>query len=299
MTMMKPTTTTWMLGIRNGNCRHGLKTTASTSTSRWSSWRLFLIAIIGVLSSSSSFSRTKTTTGRNTVHYSPTNAVHGLNIVIPGGTGRLGRLLLPQLAQHDVTVLSRNAYLASAPNRVTGIFGYLGAAFLERNQHVRPIRDWDGGDLLEIVGKDFIGWQEDTLVTADVVVHLVGGYSQQRKMATERIVKESLTYNPNALHITVNPIETDIGILSPGLVGLKCKRVQECEDIVKQYCANVVALRLEAYREDVVCTEICNAINSWNNNMKIGQGAGSKDGTTTTVDQDKKTDVSEEVTAEE
>lgn len=73
--------------------------------------------------------------------------VTALNILVPGGTGKVGRILLPKLAQHDVTVLSRNAFLASAPGRVTNVFGYLGASFLENNRHVR-LRDWDGGDLL-------------------------------------------------------------------------------------------------------------------------------------------------------
>jgi hypothetical protein len=36
--------------------------------------------------------------------------VNGLNIVIPGGTGKLGNKLIPKLQNHDVAVLSRNAY---------------------------------------------------------------------------------------------------------------------------------------------------------------------------------------------
>ena len=47
---------------------------------------------------------------------------------------------------------------------------------LEKNRHVK-LRDYDGGDLLEIVGQDFIGWQEDSLPKADVLIHLVGGYT--------------------------------------------------------------------------------------------------------------------------
>ena len=67
--------------------------------------------------------------------------VTALNVVVPGGTGKVGRALLPKLAQHDVTVLSRNSFLASAPGRVTHVFGYLGASFLDKNRHV-SLRDW-------------------------------------------------------------------------------------------------------------------------------------------------------------
>jgi hypothetical protein len=191
------------------------------------------------------------------------NVVEALNVLLPGGTGPLGRLLIPKLSRHDVTVLSRNAYLASAPNRVTDVFGYLGRSYLDRNPHVKPIRDWDGGDLLEIVGQDFLGWQEDALVGADVIVHLVGGYTSQRKMATERLVRESLTHNPDALHVTVNPLEEEIGALSPGLVAVKTKRIQECEDMVRDNCRHVTALRLGAYRDEEACEEICKAIAAW------------------------------------
>jgi len=97
---------------------------------------------------------------------------NGLNVVIAGGTGQVGKALLPLLSNHDVCVLTRNSFLASAPNRVTETFGYLGKSFLEKNQHIK-LRDWDGGDLLDIVGKDWIGWSEDALENADVIVHMV------------------------------------------------------------------------------------------------------------------------------
>lgn len=74
---------------------------------------------------------------------------YGLNIVIAGGTGNVGKKLIPMLYDHDVRVLTRNSFLASAPNRVTEAFGYLGKKFLEKNPHVK-LRDWDGGDLLDI-----------------------------------------------------------------------------------------------------------------------------------------------------
>ena len=112
--------------------------------------------------------------------------VDGLQrITIAGGTGKLGKLIIPRLKDHDVIVLTRNSFLASAPNRVTDVFGFLGRSFLKKNRHV-TLRDWDGGDLLDIVGQDFLGWQEETLKNADIVIHLVGGYTKQREMATEQ-----------------------------------------------------------------------------------------------------------------
>ncbi len=93
--------------------------------------------------------------------------VSALNIVIAGGTGPVGRLLASTLhnqndSQHQITILTRNSFLASSPSRVSGDFGWLGRAFLEEHESVR-LRDWDGGDLLDIVGCDFLGWQEDAL----------------------------------------------------------------------------------------------------------------------------------------
>jgi hypothetical protein len=125
------------------------------------------------------------------------------------------------------------------------------------------IRDWDGGDLLDIVGKDWVGWQEDALKPADVIIHLVGGYTEQRTMAAERIVRESLRVNPNALQISVNLVEEDIPMLTPGMVTLKTKRIKECEDMVRNNCVNPACLRLEAYKVGEACQEICKAVDSW------------------------------------
>jgi hypothetical protein len=185
-----------------------------------------------------------------------------LNVVIPGGSGKLGKVLIPKLMNHEVTVLSRNGFLASAPNRVTEDFGHLGVPFLERNPHAR-IRDWDGGDLLDIVGQDWVGWQDDTLKSADVIINLVGGYTEQRTMATERLVRESYRVNPAALQITVTPTEEDIPSLTPGMVTLKKKRLKQCEDMVKNNCQNSLCLRLEAYRVEEACEEILKAVEGW------------------------------------
>ena len=184
-----------------------------------------------------------------------------LNIVIAGGTGRLGRALIPQLSNHDVTVLTRNAFLAATPSRVSSDFGHLGLSFLSKHPFVK-LRDWDGGDLTDIVGQDWVGWQDDVLKSADVLVYLVGGYTQQRTMATERLVRESIRINPYLLHVTVNPVEQDIPILSPGMVTVKTNRIKECEDMVKINCLNSKCLRLEVYKMEDTIDSICSAIQS-------------------------------------
>ena len=102
------------------------------------------------------------------------NTAQSLNIVIAGGTGKVGRLLSTTLnnqKKHDITILCRNSFLASAPAKVSGDFGWLGEAFLAKHDSVQ-LRDWDGGDLLDIVGCDWQGWQDDTLPKADLVVLL-------------------------------------------------------------------------------------------------------------------------------
>ena len=90
----------------------------------------------------------------------------GLSIVIAGGTGTIGRelssILHNQNTGHKINILTRNKFLASAPARVTGEFGWLGESFLEVHDSV-ALRDWDGGDLLDIVGCDWMGWQDDAL----------------------------------------------------------------------------------------------------------------------------------------
>lgn len=182
---------------------------------------------------------------------------HGFNIILAGGTGNIGAPLASALAKdgHDVTVLCRNAFLAAAPNRASGDFGWLGEKFLEENPGVK-LRDWDGGDLLDIVGQDFLGWQEDTLANADAVVNLVGGFTQQREMAAERIVRESLRVNPTAFQITVSPKDDELKTFTPGAYATKVARLKQCEDLVSVNCANFECLRLEANRLEQECDRI-------------------------------------------
>lgn len=183
--------------------------------------------------------------------------VHGFNIVLAGGTGTIGATLSSALANdgHDVTILCRNAFLAAAPGRASSDFGWLGEGFLKKHPGIK-LRDWDGGDLLDIVGQDFLGWQEDTLARADAVVNLVGGYTQQREMATERIVRESLRVNPAALQIAVGPREDELKMMSPGAYTMKVARLKHCEDLVSVNCANFECLRLDANRVEEECDRI-------------------------------------------
>lgn len=115
------------------------------------------------------------------------------------------------------------------------------------------------------MGQDWIGWQQDCLTKADVVVHLTGGFTQQRVMATERLIRESFSCNKlQALHVTVNPTEEDMALVEPSIgLNFKMTRVQECEDMVKSNCPNFKCLRVEANRLDDVCNEIEQVIEAW------------------------------------
>lgn len=185
-------------------------------------------------------------------------------IAIFGGTGKVGRIVSSSLANngHDITILCRNAFLAATPNRVSEDFGWLGQSFMENNKNIR-LRDWDGGDLLDIVGCDFLGWQDDALKPADIVINLTGGYTDQRVMATERIVRESLSVNPNALQITVSPTDEQLAIFSKGLLKKKIERVKICEDMVKQNCLSSVCLREEFNDINTICEDIISAVNAY------------------------------------
>ena len=184
--------------------------------------------------------------------------IHGadaLNIVIPGGTGKIGQRVAATLGSqgHSVKILCRNAFLAAAPARVSSDFGWVGKAYLNANPRV-TLRDWDGGDLLDIVGQDWLGWQEDVLTGADAVINLVGGYTEQRVMACERIVRESLSVNPTAMQITLSPIDDDL------TMKLKKDRVELCEKMVKDNCMKSECLRVEINDVDGACQKIMKVI---------------------------------------
>eukprot|EP00557_Chaetoceros_sp_GSL56_P003060 CAMPEP_0176492540 /NCGR_PEP_ID=MMETSP0200_2-20121128/9061_1 /TAXON_ID=947934 /ORGANISM="Chaetoceros sp., Strain GSL56" /LENGTH=227 /DNA_ID=CAMNT_0017890125 /DNA_START=60 /DNA_END=743 /DNA_ORIENTATION=- len=208
-------------------------------------------------------------------------STHALNIVIAGGTGKVGRLLSSTLHQQQqnkeddnnnntnnskITILCRNAFLASTPTRVSGDFGWLGESFLNQNYSIR-LRDWDGGDLLDIVGCDWMGWQDDVLPDADVIVNLVGGYTQQRTMACERLVRESLARckKPNVQHILMSMDDEDLKI------SLKKKRAKECEDMLIANCLNVACLRAELNDVQRACDKIMDVIVKYKSNQEMNE----------------------------
>lgn len=185
----------------------------------------------------------------------------GLNIVIAGGTGTVGRELVSTLHNqnvgHKITILCRNAFLAKTPARVSSDFGWLGQTFLAAHPSVR-LRDWDGGDLLDIVGCDWMGWQDDALKDADCVVNLVGGYTQQRNMACERIIRESLSYNPSAKQVMLTLADVDL------VTSLKKRRAKECEEMLSNNCVGSVCLRAELNDVKGSCAMIMDIIESLN-----------------------------------
>uniref|UniRef100_A0A7S1BHI4 NAD-dependent epimerase/dehydratase domain-containing protein n=1 Tax=Corethron hystrix TaxID=216773 RepID=A0A7S1BHI4_9STRA len=188
--------------------------------------------------------------------------VAALHVVITGGTGPLGQAVSHVLSNppqsHKITVLTRNSFLASTPSRVSSDFGWIGKSFLSSHPNVF-LRDWDGGDLLDIVGKDWIGWQEDTLSNADVVINLVGGLTVQRSMATERIIRGlSEVGNPRTMVVSVSPTDEDLR------TKLRKDRVALCEKMVQANCPNGVCLRFGEEKKEFqrACEEIVRLVDS-------------------------------------
>jgi hypothetical protein len=89
----------------------------------------------------------------------------------------------------------------------------------------------------------------------------VGGFTQQREMATERLVRESFRVNPNILHVTVGPLDNELDMFQPVVAkSLKAGRLQKCEEMVKMNCAKFECMRLEANRLQQGCDKIKKAI---------------------------------------
>uniref|UniRef100_A0A7S2CHB4 NAD(P)-binding domain-containing protein n=1 Tax=Octactis speculum TaxID=3111310 RepID=A0A7S2CHB4_9STRA len=118
----------------------------------------------------------------------PISMASSRKIVAVGSTGPLGRKFVEKLAGQgdDVLVLARNAYLASTPYRVSHDYGYIGET-LASDPKVN-LRYWDGGDLLDVVGDEWVGWQ-DSIRGYDVMVNMVGAISNVREGAINRLVE--------------------------------------------------------------------------------------------------------------
>lgn len=171
--------------------------------------------------------------------------VSALKVVIAGGTGRLGSTVASKLKDHTVLLLSRNSFSASSisatpkKNRP-----FIGDGYFNDNPHV-DIHDWDGGNNGNIISSG--EWQEEALKGADVVVNLVGDYTNQRLKAAERIVHETLRYSKQAVQITVSPKSGEsVRTLASGAYANVEKRIDQCEEMVQNNCLYSVCLRLDA-----------------------------------------------------
>ena len=177
-----------------------------------------------------------------------------LKVVIAGGSGPLGKLAISSLLSPDcpvkvekLTCLSRNAFLAQTPSRVSSAFGHLGQSFVERFGPKLQVRDWDGGDLLDIVGQDWVGW-ESVLKDADVVVNLTGGFTEQREKAQARL-SEAVRYEETARGgkrlrmIVVSPTDEALPLLSPVAQAAKRERLLRCEEVAISGGSEVECLR--------------------------------------------------------
>ncbi|GMH68254.1 hypothetical protein TrRE_jg8961 [Triparma retinervis] len=166
------------------------------------------------------------------------------HIVIAGGTGRVGKQIIttlldpksPNSKDYRITVLARNKFLASAPNRVSGDFGYLGKGFISRYPGLLTLRDYDGGDLLDIVGMDWMGWEE-VLADCDLFVNAVGTFTEQRTKAVRRF-GDFIEREENKLpgsgkksikQLHISPTNELLRAVSKVAVDTKIERVRDCE----------------------------------------------------------------------
>jgi hypothetical protein len=235
-----------------------MRKVSTTPICAW--WKLLAVFYFG----SSVLTKTPTTTTIITVE--------ALSIVVAGGTGNVGKVLLPRLNDHQVTVLTRNAFLAATPTRVSTQYGHLGQYFLQQNPHVQ-LRTYDAGDLLDIVGDDWVGWQNDVLPTADIILHLTGGWTPQREMACERLVRESSTFGKGrgsaVLHVTVNPTDQDLALVAPTVPrNIKAQRIATCETMVQSNTLYHECLRVEANRINAFCDAILSVVDVWDQDQK-------------------------------
>ena len=113
-----------------------------------------------------------------------------LSYIGVGATGPVGRRFIDLVGgkkSNDVLVLGRNGFLASAPGRVSHDYGYLGPKLMKKTG--AKIRDWDGGDILDITGDTWIGWQDDVAnFKGDVAISFTGCLYDARVMAVDRLV---------------------------------------------------------------------------------------------------------------
>ena len=117
----------------------------------------------------------------------PLSYVTSLSYVGVGATGAFGRKWIDSVSgSDDMLVLARNGFLASAPSRVSHDYGYLGPKLMRKSKC--KVRDWDGGDMLDITGSTWVGWQGDVEnFGCDVAVCMTGCLYEARIMAVDRM----------------------------------------------------------------------------------------------------------------
>eukprot|EP00520_Triparma_pacifica_P011254 CAMPEP_0118657318 /NCGR_PEP_ID=MMETSP0785-20121206/13956_1 /TAXON_ID=91992 /ORGANISM="Bolidomonas pacifica, Strain CCMP 1866" /LENGTH=220 /DNA_ID=CAMNT_0006550231 /DNA_START=235 /DNA_END=894 /DNA_ORIENTATION=- len=169
------------------------------------------------------------------------------HVVIAGGTGRVGKEIITTLLDPNrpsgndfkITVLARNKFLASAPGRVSADFGWLGKGFISRYPSL-SLRDYDGGDLLDIVGMDWMGWEE-VLSDCDLFVNAVGTLTEQRKKACMRFgdfIKREEEKLPGSGRKTIkqlhlSPTDDLLRKYNKVAVEAKISRVRDCKILLQ------------------------------------------------------------------
>lgn len=126
--------------------------------------------------------------------------------VVAGGTGVLGHRLLDTLLANGgaATCLARNAYLARTPKRISHDWGHLPKRL--HDARGLKVRDYCGGCPLDIVGQDWIGWQDDALPGATAVYNVAGPMSQDRLLLAQRMA-EGLKRHPPKVFVSVEPTQ--------------------------------------------------------------------------------------------
>ena len=82
------------------------------------------------------------------------------------------------------------------------------------------------------------------------MIHLVGGFTDQRTKACERIVRESARVNPTVKIVMMTPLEKDLPMK------LKSERAKTCEKILNDNCKDAVCLRSEMNDVAGACEKI-------------------------------------------
>ena len=112
-----------------------------------------------------------------------------LSYIGVGATGPVGRRFIDLVGGRRATMCSFWGEMASwhLLGRVSHDYGYLGPKLMKKTG--AKIRDWDNGDILDITGDTWIGWQDDVAnFKGDVAIGFTGCLYDARVMAVDRLV---------------------------------------------------------------------------------------------------------------